>query len=86
MKVLSHRKFKKSFRKIPQKIKTKFYSRMEIFITDEFNAELRNHALVGEYKGLSSIDITGDWRVLYEKINGSTVVLMDIGTHSQLYG
>lgn len=86
MKVLTHRRFKKSFQKTPSKIQIKFYSRMEIFLKDEFDPRLRNHALVGEYKGLNSIDITGDWRVLYEKINKTTVMLIDIGTHSQLYG
>lgn len=85
MKVLTHRKFKKSFSKVPQKIQTKFYIQIEIFLQNEFDSRLRNHALVGEYKGIHSIDITGDWRILYEKVNTSTVMLIDIGTHSQLY-
>lgn len=86
MKFVTYRKFEKSFSKAPQRIKAKFYPKMEIFLTNEFDPRLRNHALVGKYKGLNSIDITGDWRLLYEKINSSTVMLIDIGTHSQLYG
>ena len=84
--ILTHKNFDKSFRKIPAKIKAKFYERMDIFILDEFDFRLRNHPLSGEYKGSRSIDITGDWRVLYERKNEQAVLLIDIGTHSQLYG
>lgn len=85
MKFVTHRKFKKSFSKVPIKIQTKFYTQIEIFLNNEFDSRLRNHALSGEYKGLYSIDITGDWRVLYGRMNTSTIMLIDIGTHSQLY-
>jgi mRNA-degrading endonuclease YafQ of YafQ-DinJ toxin-antitoxin module len=42
--------------------------------------------LTGEYAGLYSINITGDIRALYEKIDESYVIFGFIGTHSQLYG
>lgn len=31
------------------------------------------------------IDVTGDYRVLFEPKNKDTVVFMRIGTHSELY-
>ena len=84
--ILWHRKFKKSFKKTPDNIKDKFDSCMEIFLEDKFDYRLHNHALIGKYSGLNSINITGDWRVIYKEIDASTVTMMDIGTHSQLYG
>jgi mRNA-degrading endonuclease YafQ of YafQ-DinJ toxin-antitoxin module len=42
--------------------------------------------LTGEYAGLYSINITGDIRALYEKIDDTYAIFGFIGTHSQLYG
>lgn len=42
--------------------------------------------LTGEYAGLYSLNITGDIRALYEKIDDAYVIFGFIGTHSQLYG
>jgi len=42
--------------------------------------------LTGQYADLHSINITGDIRALYEKINDSYVIFGFIGTHSELYG
>jgi addiction module RelE/StbE family toxin len=82
----THRKFDKAFRKVPRKIKDKFYERAQIFLQDEYDPQLRNHALSGKYAGSRSIDITGDWRVVYELVADDEAMFMDIGTHSQLYG
>ena len=48
--------------------------------------QLHLHMLTGEYAGLYSINITGDIRALYEKIDDTYVIFGFIGTHSQLYG
>lgn len=48
---------------------------------------LRDHALVGKYRGYRSINITGDIRALYyTQADGAIVIFALIGTHSQLYG
>lgn len=58
---------------------------IELFGVDPFHHTLRNHALVGKKQGLRSIDITGDYRIIYSPISSNTALLIDIGTHSQLY-
>lgn len=50
---------------------------------------LNNHALSGEFTGCRSLDVTGDYRIIFEDIWGGIyeiVELLDVGTHSQLYG
>ncbi|HCB35504.1 MAG: hypothetical protein A2W52_02165 [Candidatus Taylorbacteria bacterium RIFCSPHIGHO2_02_49_25] len=85
MHIAYHRNFKKTLRKQPQKIQKRFLTALRIFVADQFHYSLNNHALGGEFKGIRSFDITGDVRVHYEEIEDG-VVLLKIGTHSQLYG
>jgi mRNA interferase YafQ len=77
--------FKKRYKKLPAKVKFKVNLRLNIFIANEFNETLDNHKLHGEYEGCRSINITGDFRVIYyERIKG-IYKLVTVGTHSQLY-
>jgi len=77
--------FIKSFNKLSKKIQEKVLEKLELFDEDEFNEIFKNHKLHGEYDGYRSINITGDLRIIYEKINDETFRLYTIGTHSQLY-
>ena len=77
--------FKKSSRKLPKNIADKFYERLELLQQDKFNPILNNHKLSGEYEGRSSINITGDYRLIFEFLNENIIKLVDIGTHSELY-
>ena len=84
MHIRYHKQFKKAFAKQPKPIQEKFFIVLDVFIQDQFDQQLRNHALSGEFRGVRSIDITGDVRVHYENAEGMIVLLM-IGTHAQLY-
>lgn len=84
MKIVFHKKFKKAFSCQPKGVQKKFAIVMKKFTEDEFHHSLNNHSLRGEYKIFRSIDVTGDVRAHYKKENG-TVILVNIGTHSQLY-
>lgn len=60
-----------------------------IFSNNPYDPVLQNHALRGEWEGYRSINITTDWRALYEEIkDGDEIVayFSYIGTHKQLYG
>ena len=86
MRIEYSRKFIKEFRKCPAKIKTNFKARLEIFINDQYCPALNNHPLSGLLKNYRSINITGDWRAIFEEIdNGQIIYFVAIGTHSQLY-
>ncbi|MEZ4103804.1 MAG: type II toxin-antitoxin system mRNA interferase toxin, RelE/StbE family [Candidatus Paceibacterota bacterium] len=84
MKIVFHKKFQKAFSKQSKSTQAKFKIVIQQFSEDEFHSSLNNHTLLGKYKILRSIDVTGDIRVHYKK-ESDTVVLVNIGTHSQLY-
>ena len=81
-----HKSFKKQFAKLPPKVKKKFFERVDMFLKDKFNPILSNHSVDSVYPGCRSINITGDYRALYEPQTEDFVVFTKIGTHSELYG
>ena len=81
-----HRKFTKTFSKLPQKIKVKFYERLILFEKNPFDAILNNHSVDHTYSHWRSINITGNYRALYKIQDDEAVLFMKIGTHSELYG
>jgi addiction module RelE/StbE family toxin len=85
MNVKTTRGFDKQYVKLNPKIKSQFKTRLDLFVTDPFDAQLRNHSLKGKYLGYRSIDVSGDVRALYT-VKGDTIFIVGfIGTHSQLY-
>lgn len=85
MKILLHRSFDKAYLKLKPSEKAKFKQRRDLFLKDEFNPLLNNHALKGKYLGFRSINITGDLRTVFKK-TGDTAIFVTIDTHSNLYG
>lgn len=88
MNILFSSSFNKQYNKATILIKNAFQLRLYLFMNDHNNSQLHNHPLKGKYKGLKSINITGDWRALYsEKTeNGEKIIVFILfGTHSQLY-
>lgn len=59
--------------------------KLEIFMEDQFAVILNNHALQGSLRPYRSINITGDYRLIYDQYDIDTVRLIDIDTHSNLY-
>ena len=86
MRLLTHKQFDKAYSKLPDKVKAKFKQRRNLFLENEYHILLENHPLTGDYVGFRSINITGDFRVIYYKLSRDTAVFVNIGTHSQLYG
>lgn len=86
MEPILHKNFKKMFKSLFPKIQEQFFARLELFIKDKYNPVLNNHSVDQAYPGWRSINVTGDYRALYEVKNDDTIVFMKIGTHSQLYG
>jgi len=86
MKIITHRAFDKAFKKTPISLKKKCIERLALFEKNQIDKRLNNHALTGKYFGYRSINIANDWRVIFKELDNQTVVLVNIGTHSQLYG
>jgi mRNA-degrading endonuclease YafQ of YafQ-DinJ toxin-antitoxin module len=85
MEPILHKNFKKNFKKLSTKIKAKFYERLAIFKEDKFHSILDNHSVDKRYPGCRSIDINGDYRVIFRELDGVNF-FVNIGTHSELYG
>jgi len=81
--------FKKQYEKTPKKIQEKVKGRISLFVQNPMNQSLNNHALAGKFQGCRSINITGDWRVIYSirlSLKSEQEYYFElIGTHSQLY-
>ena len=86
IKIEYSKRFTKQFARLNPKIRAQFKQRQRLWVSDPYNPQLHFHMLSGEYAGLYSINITGDIRALYEKIDDSYVIFGFIGTHSELYG
>ena len=84
MKIKFTKAFKTQYKKAPKDIQTKFFKNLDLFFADEFMPILNNHTLKGKWKECRSINITGNWRVIYT-INENVYLFIAFGTHSQLY-
>ncbi len=79
------RSFKKEFAKLPLSIQQKFDQRFLLFSDDIFHVLLNNHSVHPVYKESRSINITGDYRVIYTKEESGGILFTHIGKHSELY-
>lgn len=82
-------RFVKHYRKAPATVQAAFNRRARLFEREPLHPTLHNHALAGEWRGYRSINVTGDWRAVYESLGKTSVEWVEfvaIGTHSQLYG
>lgn len=81
--------FLKTLKKLDVRIRKRFKELILLFSKTPHDPQLNNHPLKREYEGLRSIDITADWRAIYqEKHEGGeeTAYFVLIGSHKQLYG
>lgn len=88
MKILTDKDFLKNYNKriSPHKnLTTKFNLRLKLFTNDPNHPLLKTHRLVGKKQGLFSFSITGDIRVVFKYINNKDILLIDIGSHNQVY-
>ena len=85
MKIRVHKKFIKGYNKLTTSQQKKFKERRNLFIGDEFNPILNNHALTGKYQGFRSINISGDLRAIFRR-EKDPVLFAALDKHSNLYG
>ena len=78
------RAFKKRIKNQPLKEKS-FYQKLEIFIQDLYNPQLKTHKLSGKLKDLWSFAIGYDLRVVFCFSNKDQAIFEDIGTHEEIY-
>ena len=83
--IIFHPSFKKRYKKVSLKIRSKFDERLFLFEEDLYHPQLNNHPLGGDREGQWSINITGDLRAVYVFKGRDIIIFIDIDTHSNLY-
>lgn len=87
MHVIHHdRVFERQLRKLSQELQGRLAERLNLLIRDASNPLLNDHKLGPPFESYRSINITGDYRLVYKRINIDTYYLRAVGTHHQLYG
>ena len=66
-------------------LEDRYWERLDVLIHDPFDPRLRTHKLSGALKEMWSFSVGHDLRVLFYFVGGQKVVLVDIGTHEEVY-
>lgn len=80
--------FFRKLKKLDVRIRRSFKEKMAIFTKNPHDQSLNNHKLREPYKGLRSIDITNDYRAVYEEVtkdDEEIAYFSILGTHDELY-
>ena len=86
MNVIAHRKFLKAYGKLTFEQQLAIDEALVRFGENRLETALHDHALKGKMKGLRAFSTSFDLRVIYREEGGFiTVVLLDAGTHNQVY-
>jgi addiction module RelE/StbE family toxin len=59
--------------------------KLELFITNPYAPELKNHKLSGQLKDLRAISVTYDCRIVFAMVEENVALLVAIGTHDEVY-
>jgi len=80
--------FKKAYQKkikTDDNLKRKFWKTMKLFSSNPFSKQLRTHKLTGTLKGLWAFSVDYDTRVIFSFLKDDEVLLIDIGSHDEVY-
>lgn len=81
-------RFKKIYKKKVKnndELKERFWKAMELFSKNPFNPRLRTHKLTGKLDGLWALSVEYDCRVIFKFLNKDEILLIDIGSHDEVY-
>jgi len=79
------RRAKKFLKKHPQ-ILGQYEKTLQLLELNPYHPSLRFHGLQGSLSGLSSVSINMSYRIVLELIiQDSDIILVDIGSHDQVY-
>lgn len=80
--------FLKKLKNVDVRIRKSFKQKIDIFAKNPNDPQLNNHLLRKSYEGLRSIDITADYRAVYQETEAGEEKLayfIILGTHQELY-
>ncbi|MEX1048580.1 MAG: type II toxin-antitoxin system mRNA interferase toxin, RelE/StbE family [Akkermansiaceae bacterium] len=86
MRIDSHKSFLKAYARLSLTQRRAVDDALMRFKNDRTEESLHDHALKGKMKSLRSFAASFDLRVIYREEGGFImVVLIDVGTHNQVY-
>ena len=88
MKVVFSKNFIRLYKRVNVRIRKRVDEQIDIFEKNPKDLGLRNHKLHNEWAGYRSIDVTNDYRAIFEIVHegGETYAyFIDLGTHDELY-
>jgi mRNA-degrading endonuclease YafQ of YafQ-DinJ toxin-antitoxin module len=74
-------RFKKSYHKLPARIKERAKEKEAVFRADPFDISLRTHKLSGKEEGFSAFWVNDSYRIKFIFLPSKEVLFLDIGTH-----
>ena len=87
--IFSTKDFTTLYKKADVRIKKEVDECLRIFGKNPHDLGLRNHELHEEWEGYRSIDISNDYRAVYEEVQEGEEInayFIALGTHDELYG
>lgn len=88
IKIIWDEGFKKTYRKKikrNQDLKDKFWKAVKQFTQEPFTPSLKTHKLTGQLEGLWAFKIDYDCRIVFKFIDSKKIMLIDIGSHDEVY-
>ncbi len=80
--------FKRSYKKkifLDNDLKIKFTEKIKQFSNNPFDPQLKTHKLSGVLKNCWAFSIDYETRVIFKFLDSNKVLLIDIGTHEEVY-
>jgi mRNA-degrading endonuclease YafQ of YafQ-DinJ toxin-antitoxin module len=82
----SYNKRARKFLKKHPEIRGQYTKSLQLLELNPYHSSLRLHGLQGRLAGLSSVSINRSYRIVLELIiQGNDILLVDIGSHDQVY-
>jgi addiction module RelE/StbE family toxin len=75
------KKFVKELKVLPKKVIDLAIKKEEIFRDNPLHPSLRLHELHGKFKGIWSISITSNYRIIFERMDNGDILFISIGKH-----
>lgn len=89
MKIFFDPGFYRQYKKVDVRIQNSVDECIRIFRKNPMDPQLNNHQLHESHRGYRSIDITANYRGLYEEVKtgkDTVALFVALGTHDELYG
>ena len=73
--------FVKELKKLPEEIIKLAVKKESIFRNNPLHPSLRLHELHGKFRGIWSISISGNYRIIFERMDNGDIMFISIGKH-----